>query len=162
MQLRIYTFVVAAILALPGLQQSRTLPPAGQSHEIAWRQGDVADAFAEAKERGKPVLLYWGASWCPPCAQMKASVFKDPRFIAETEKFAPVYLDGDTEGAQRWAERFATAGYPTLIVLRPDGTEVTRINGASTAAELLALMRTAADRTSSIESLPKPRPTRRA
>ena len=153
MQLGISTFVVTAILALPGWQQSRTLPPAGQSHEIAWRHGDVADAFAEARELGKPVILYWGANWCPPCAQLKVSLFKDHQFIAATEKFVPVYLDGDTEGAQRWAERFAIKGYPTLIVLRPDGTEVTRINSAAMAAQLPALLRTAADRTSSIETL---------
>ena len=152
MQRSIFAFVVAA-LALPGYQQSSTSPPVGQSHEIAWRAGDVADAFAEAKELGKPVILYWGANWCPPCAQMKASLFKNREFIAETEKFVPVYLDGDTEGAQRWAERFAIAGYPTLIVLRSDGTEVTRINSATMAAELLALLRAAADRTSSIETL---------
>ena len=152
MQRSLFAFVVAA-LALPAYQQSSTVPPAGQSHEIAWREGDVADAFAEAKEVGKPVILYWGANWCPPCAQMKVSLFKDQRFIAETEKFVPVYLDGDTESAQRWAERFGTAGFPTLIVLRPDGTEVTRIDGAAMAAELPALLRAAADRTSSIETL---------
>jgi protein disulfide-isomerase len=153
MQLGISKFLMAALLAVPGWQQSRISPPAGQSHEIAWRQGDVADAFAEARELGKPVILYWGANWCPPCAQLKVSLFKDQGFIAETEKFVPVYLDGDTEGAQRWAERFAIRGYPTLIVLRPDGTEVTRINSAVMAAELPALLRAAAARTSSIETL---------
>ena len=152
MQRSICTFVVAA-LALPAYQQTRTFPPAGQSHEIAWREGDVADAFAEARELGKPVILYWGANWCPPCAQMKVTLFKNREFIAETEKFVPVYLDGDTEGAQRWAERFAVAGFPTLIVLRPDGTEVTRINSAGKTADLLALLRAAADRSSSIETL---------
>jgi len=152
MQRSIFAFVVAA-LALPAYQQSSTFPRVAQSHEIVWREGDVADAFAEARELGKPVILYWGANWCPPCAQMKVSLFKNQEFIAETEKFVPVYLDGDSEGAQRWAERFAVSGYPTLIVLRSDGTEVTRINSATMAARLPALLRAAAGRTSSIETL---------
>ena len=152
MQRRILPFVVAA-LALPAYQQSRAFSQAGQSHEIAWREGDVDDAFVEAKELGKPVILYWGAAWCPPCAQLKVSLFKDQGFIAETQKFVPVYLDGDTESAQRWAERFGIVGYPSLIVLRPDGTEVTRIYSATMAAELPALLRAAAARTSSIETL---------
>src|SRR6187551_1492765 len=120
---------------------------------IAWREGDVDDALAEAKEQGKPVILYWGAVWCPPCNQMKSTLFKDPGFIAETDKFVPVYLDGDTAGAQRWGERFGISGYPTVIVLQPDGTEITRISSATMASDLPALLQVAAGRTTSIEAL---------
>src|SRR5688572_33174778 len=66
---------------------------------------------------------------------MKANLFKDPAFIAETENFVPVYLDGDTAGAQQWGERFGISGYPTVIVLQPDGTEITRIASATMASE---------------------------
>ena len=38
-----------------------------------------------------------------------------------------VNLDGDAPGAQRLGERFAVHGYPTVIVLSPDGEEITRI-----------------------------------
>ena len=67
--------LVAAALALPACRQSPTVSPMAHSQTIAWRQGDVADAFAEAKESRRPVILYWGANWCPPCAQLKVSLF---------------------------------------------------------------------------------------
>jgi protein disulfide-isomerase len=84
---------------------------------------------------------------------MKSSLFKDPAFIAETQAFVPVYLDGDHKGAQQWGERFGISGYPTVIILRPDGTEVTRISSATMASELPALLKTAAGRTTSTEEL---------
>jgi hypothetical protein len=40
-----------------------------------------------------------------------------------------VYLDGDDPGAQRWGERFRVVGYPTLVILRSDRKEVTRLSG---------------------------------
>ena len=153
MKLRTFTLALGLTLALPACQQAGTTSNVAQAHAIAWRVGDVDDALAEAREQGKPVILYWGAVWCPPCNQMKASLFKDPAFITETENFVPVYLDGDTEGAQRWGETFGISGYPTVIVLTPDGTEITRISSATMANELPGLLQVAAGRTTSIEAL---------
>ncbi|MEO6151534.1 MAG: thioredoxin family protein [Croceibacterium sp.] len=152
MAFRTLAFALALAAPLAACHNADT-PKVAHASEIAWRHGDVADALAEAKEQGQPVLLYWGAVWCPPCNQMKATLFKDAGFIAETQQFVPVYLDGDTPGAQQWGEKFGISGYPTVIVLRPDGTEVTRISSATMAGQLPALLRVAAGRTTSIEAL---------
>ncbi|WP_323119115.1 thioredoxin family protein [Burkholderia alba] len=100
------------------------LPPG-----IAWQQGDVDAAFAQAKRVNKPLLLYWGAVWCPSCNQVKATIFSQQAFKERSSFFVPVYLDGDNESAQKLGERFKVRGYPTMILFRPDGTEVTRLPG---------------------------------
>ena len=142
---------IGLVAGVTGCQRNASAPQNAQTQDIAWREGDVDDALAEAKESGKPVLLYWGAKWCPPCNQLKSTLFKDPAFIAETRNFVPVHLDGDTTGAQHWGERFGISGYPTVIVLRADGSEITRLSGA--AAGLADVLRVAAARTTSIDAL---------
>lgn len=97
--------------------------------DIDWFDGDVDAAFAAARAQHKPVFLYWGANWCPPCHQLKATVFSRPDFIAKTRLFIPVYLDGDDAGAQKWGDQFRVTGYPTLVVLNEKREEVLRIAG---------------------------------
>ncbi|HKU88423.1 MAG TPA: thioredoxin family protein [Steroidobacteraceae bacterium] len=96
---------------------------------IAWFKGDVDAAFKSAKASNKPVLLYWGAQWCPPCKQLKSAVFSRPDFIEKSKLFVAVYLDGDLPDAQKWGDVFRVTGYPTVVVLKPDRTEITRIAG---------------------------------
>src|SRR5688572_29200171 len=96
---------------------------------IAWFDGDVDAAFKSAAASNKPVLLYWGAQWCPPCKQLKSSVFNRPDFIEKSKLFVAVYLDGDLPDAQKWGDVFRVTGYPTVVVLKPDRTEITRIAG---------------------------------
>ncbi len=96
---------------------------------IEWFDGTVDEAFAAAKAERKPVYLYWGAEWCPPCHAIKATVFRSPDFVERSRLFIPVYLDGDTENAQAAGERFGVLGYPTMIVFDADGEELTRIPG---------------------------------
>jgi protein disulfide-isomerase len=96
---------------------------------IAWFNGDVDAAFASAQASNKPVLLYWGAQWCPPCKQLKSAVFNRPDFIEKSKLFVAVYLDGDLPDAQKWGDTFRVTGYPTVVVFKPDRTEITRIAG---------------------------------
>lgn len=96
---------------------------------IDWFDGTVDDAFAVAKESGKPIYLYWGAVWCPPCHAIAATIFKSPEFIERSKLFVPVYLDGDTTNAQVYGERFGVRGYPTMVVFDSSGVELTRIPG---------------------------------
>lgn len=96
---------------------------------IAWHDGDMASAFAAATAANKPLLVFWGAQWCPNCRQLKASVFARPDFIEKSKLFIPVYLDGDLPDAQKWADEFQVLGYPTVVVLKPDHSEITRIAG---------------------------------
>ena len=150
MKLKSVVFAAAvAALLLAGCDRRKDEPPpppepksvaaadaaksaAGDSHlpqGIEWFGGDVDAAFAAAKAANKPVFLYWGAEWCPPCAQIKATIFSKREFQERSRLFVPVYLDGDTPSAQKHGERFGVVGYPTMILFKPDGTEITRLPG---------------------------------
>ncbi len=137
--MRILRFAPAALSLAIGLagcgSKPDVPPPAAASVQpatppaIEWFAGDVNAAFAQAAAQGKPVFLYWGASWCPPCHELKATVFSRPEFIEKLKLFVPVYIDGDAPGAQKWGDEFRVSGYPSVVVLRADRTELARING---------------------------------
>src|SRR5215510_2341553 len=107
---------------------------------IAWFDGDVDAAFAQAKRDRKPLFLYWGAVWCPPCNQVKVTIFNRQDFIARSRSFVPVYIDGDSPSAQALASRFKVNGYPTMVLFRPDGTEVTRLPGEVEADQYMRVL----------------------
>src|SRR6478752_10612577 len=122
--------VLATALLLSPLAPSFAATPTGG---VAWlpasSDAEVDRAFATAKAEGKPVFLYWGAVWCPPCNQVKATLFNRPDFVERSRAFVPVYVDGDRPGAQKIASRFKVSGYPTMVLFKPDGTEITRLPG---------------------------------
>jgi thiol-disulfide isomerase/thioredoxin len=114
------------------------LPPG-----IDWYDGDVDAAFAAARSSGRPLFLYWGAEWCPPCAQIKATIFNKREFQERSRLFVPVYIDGDSPGAQRLGERFGVVGYPTMILFRADGNEIMRLPGGVDIARYSTVLDTA-------------------
>lgn len=113
----------------PFVAEPETVVESNPVDGIDWFDGTVDAAFAVAKETGKPIYLYWGAEWCPPCHAISATVFKSPEFIERSTLFVSVYLDGDKENAQAYGEKFGVRGYPTMIVFDSDGVELTRIPG---------------------------------
>ena len=95
--------------------------------DIDWFKGSVEEAFVAAKTSRRPLFLYWGAVWCPPCNKMKKTVFSQPLFQEKMRRFVPVYFDGDQDRAQIWGEKLKAKGYPTLMILNPDGKEIMRL-----------------------------------
>lgn len=89
----------------------------------------VDAAFARARSENKPVFVYWGAKWCPPCNQVQATLFNRQEFIERSRNFVPVYIDGDSPGAQKLSARFNARFYPTMVLFDRGGAELTRLPG---------------------------------
>ncbi len=84
---------------------------------LHFRDGSLNDARAEAEERGVPVLIAFGASWCEPCRAMKASLFTDPLVSTFSQKFIWLAVDADTEQGKALRARFAVTAVPAVLVL---------------------------------------------
>ena len=97
-------------------------------------------AQAEAKKTKRPILvLGTGSDWCGYCMRLEKSVLTDKEF----QKFAKdslvlVYADKPSrkkqsaevaKNSQELLDKFKVDGFPTVILLSPDGAELGRKSG---------------------------------
>jgi thiol-disulfide isomerase/thioredoxin len=136
--------VLAGALGCGGIAASTANAAGMPSANVAWMaaaaDADIERAFARARAEKKPLLLYWGATWCPPCNQVKATLFSRQEFAALSKGFVAVHVDGDQPGAQKLGSRFKVSGYPTTVLFTPEGQEVTRLPGEVDAPQALAVL----------------------
>ncbi|MBM4251611.1 MAG: thioredoxin family protein [Deltaproteobacteria bacterium] len=125
-----FVALIAAHIALVSGAHASSENAASPTHQIPgspWYGGSLTAALAEAKAKHKHVLLYWGAVWCPPCNELKSQVFSQEKFATLMRPMIAVALDGDSEEAQAWGEKLRVQGYPTVLLLAPDGQELMRL-----------------------------------
>ena len=132
--------LACALGALPAAHAAAGLPSTNTAWVAAATDADVDRAFARARAEKKPLLLYWGASWCPPCNQLKATLFNRQDFAVLARSFVSVSVDGDRPGAQKLGQRFKVVGYPTTVLFSADGKEITRLPGEVDAPQALAVL----------------------
>lgn len=108
--------------------------------DIHWQKSGMPEALKLAKKEKKPLFVYWGAVWCPPCNVLKSTLFTEKKFTQATQDYVSVYLDGDTEEAQSWGETLKVMGYPTLMLLTPEGQEIMRLSPYNTTEDLVNTM----------------------
>lgn len=134
----------ALALLLASCSKDETKVAAPAKADIAWvrpvAMADADRAFETARQGNRPVFLFWTATWCPPCNHVKSTIFTRPEFIEKSRSFVAVYVDGDTPGGQALGKRFSVGAYPTMVLLRPDGTEITRLAGSVEPAKYMQVL----------------------
>lgn len=103
---------------------------------------DAEVAMSQAREGNKLVFVDFSTSWCVWCRRLEQDVFSTAEFRQGTADWVKLSLDAEKEGAGvDWAKRFHVSGYPTTVLLNPDGSEIDRMSGYAPMPTFLQVFR---------------------
>ena len=95
------------------------------------------EASQKAAQAGKIVFVDFYTTWCGPCRLMDKTTWTNDEVIRLLqEKTVPIQVDAEKE--TKLAERYHIEGYPTMLLLKPEGTELDRFLGYRDAKTFLA------------------------
>jgi len=97
---------------------------------IAWMT-DENVALAKAKAEGRPMLIDFGAEWCPACKELEHETFPDANVRREAQRFVALradLTDDDDEKVKALRKKYGIDGLPVVILLDAEGKEVVRFN----------------------------------
>jgi len=81
-----------------------------------------------AAQKGKIVLVDFYTTWCGPCKMLDQTTWADAGIIQLLEqKTVALRIDAEKEAAL--SKRYKIEAYPSVLLLKPDGTEMDRLVG---------------------------------
>jgi thiol:disulfide interchange protein len=121
--------------AAPQTAKQRATPP-----KLAFIDG-YQQGLSEAAQQGKPLLVFFTATWCDYCHQMADEALLDPKVVRLGRQFVCVRVDADAE--QHVCRELQVPAYPTLLFLSPRGVPLERVVGKRAGHEVLMAMQAA-------------------
>ncbi len=105
----------------------------GVTHELVLHARVAAAPGAapggEAPSGGGIRLYDFGAVWCPPCNLLNAEILENPARAGALAGLELVPLDVDRPESFELKDRYDVGGYPSLVAVAADGTEIDRLVG---------------------------------
>ena len=96
------------------------------------------------RDKNKPVLVMFTASWCQPCGIMKNIVFKEAGIKKRLERLNVLFFDIDTEEGKHFSEIFRDAGFkgsiPFFVLLDTHGQPLASLTGAAEENDFAAFL----------------------
>ncbi len=124
----------------------------GACSEIAW-QSDASAAQALARREGRPMVIDFGATWCPACEELAHITFRSPvvACAASEGRFVTVKIYEDENPPANYEQlrtQYNVRALPTVVVFDARGREVARETQFVPAERMAALLRRADERRS--------------
>jgi thiol-disulfide isomerase/thioredoxin len=88
---------------------------------------DLDDFIIENTEKDNVIMLYFGATWCGPCKQLKKKL-SEPETFKIMPKLAVAHLDVDDEVNEKLVKRYKVSSLPTQILIKLDDTSVVEVS----------------------------------
>ena len=99
-------------------------------------------ALAEAAKGQKIVLIDFYTTWCGPCKLLDKTTWKDEGVITLLKQ-QTISLKIDAEKNIALSNRYSITGYPTILLVKPDGSVLDRIVGYQTPDQFVLSFRSA-------------------
>lgn len=76
----------------------------------------------EQQSSGKPMAMFFYTDWCSNCKELRENILASNEVRQAMEAFHPVKVNPEASPAnQALANQFGVIGYPTFLVIQPDG-----------------------------------------
>ena len=132
--------MAALVAVLAGMNLSLTAAPAAQESVKEEKSVWLTDfkAAQQLAEKEKKVMLvdFTGSDWCPWCIKLDEEVFSQKAFQDyAAENLVLVMIDFPKKKQQtpeqkkandELAEKYKVDGFPTVLLLKPDGSVIVR------------------------------------
>ena len=120
----------------PAKDAVKTEAAAKEEAKAVWLN-NYSEAVKQAKESGKPILVdFTGSDWCGWCIKLDKEVFSQPEFIDWAKQNAVLFSADFPQNIpqsaalakqnSKLAEQYQVEGFPTAVLLSPDGREIAR------------------------------------
>ena len=106
------------------LRVDREAPRSGRT--VAFLH-EFEEADGLARQEGKPLFIDFETTWCGPCKIMDEWVYTADAVVDAATSTIAVKVDGDERLDLK--DRYGVSGFPTVILLDADGTELRRLDG---------------------------------
>lgn len=88
----------------------------------------VEQALAEAAKNHRIVLIDFYTTWCGPCKLLDSTTWKDEKVILLLKENT-ISLKVDAEKELALSKKYSITGYPTILLLKADGSVLDRMVG---------------------------------
>jgi hypothetical protein len=113
--------VVSTLAVVLGLAAAAEAQSGGK---LVWqgRTGDPKTAMLDARDKNKPILLYFMSVGSQYCKELENGPFSDPRVVEATLNIECIWVDCDWGNKNKdLMTKYDVVGYPTVVLCDPQG-----------------------------------------